>query len=144
MNKIVIFDFNRTIYDPDKRELMTDAKDVFQRLNQSRYKLYLISTSNPSRKELIYELGIEQYFDKIIITENKKKDFEALAKENIDFKSSYVIGDRVKREVIYGNQLGMQTIWLRNGKFANEVPESEIEQPKFTSNILKDILSIIN
>ena len=62
MKKIIIFDFNRTLYDPDQQCLVADARLVLQALRERGFSLCLISRAAPSRKELITELGLDQYF----------------------------------------------------------------------------------
>jgi FMN phosphatase YigB (HAD superfamily) len=141
---IIIFDFNRTLYDPDMRILIKDAEQVVKKTAQ-HYKLGLVSAAVSSRIELIKELGLDTYFSKVVVSKSKNKtDFEAIIEQlHADRKKSYVIGDRIKGEIIIGNQLDLQTIWFRAGKFADEVPESRVEQPKYTITKLKDVLKIV-
>ena len=144
LKTIAIFDFNRTIYDPDHRTLTPWVRMILHALRGKDYDLYLISTANPSRKELIKKLGLDLYFTKILITKSKKWEFQKIGKSKmIDFSKSFVVGDRVKSEITYGNELGMITIWIKNGRFANEKPSQRIEQPSFIVPILRDILTII-
>ncbi len=144
MKKIIILDFNRTIYDPETKELVLDTKAVLHCLLRRNFELYLISHGNNSRKSLINDLGINQYFKHIIITPGKtRKDFQQLIKQNIDLRTSFVIGDRIRQEIAFGNLLGMQTIWIRNGKFSNETPRNKNEQPDYTVRTLKNVLRII-
>jgi len=145
MKKIIIFDFNRTIYDPDKNCLAPYVKFILRILIRRGFTLYLISQANLSREDLIGNLGIKQYFSKIIITKNKsKKDFERIvALKLIDRNASFVIGDRTRKEIRIGNSLGLQTIWFKAGKFANEKPRTKNEQPKYAVRKLKDVLKII-
>lgn len=145
MKKIIIFDFNRTLYDPDNDRLMCDARFVLRTLIRRGFLLYLVSRAGQSRKELIEGLGIGQYFSRIIIAKEKsKKDFQKIiAGGAIDLDLSFVVGDRVKQEIRIGNLLGMQTAWVKAGKFANEKPRKKIEQPTYTVRVLCDLLLVI-
>lgn len=144
MKKIIIFDFNRTIYDPDNNALISGAGFVLQTLLRRGFSLYLISRAGKSRKELIENLGIGKYFFRIIVAKEKsKKDFERIATPMaINQNLSFVVGDRVRKEIRIGNSLGLQTIWFKSGKFADEKPRRKIEWPTYTVSFLRDILFI--
>ncbi len=144
MRKIIVFDFNRTIYDPERRQLLPDVNHVLKTAKERGYELHLISTANPSRAELIKSLGIAEYFMMVTITENKAKEFSLLAADNdIDKAASFVVGDRVRGEISYGNQAGLQTIWLRAGKFAEELPVLSHEKPRYVVEKLIEVLNIL-
>lgn len=146
MKKIVIFDFNRTIYDPDNDRLILGARFVLRILLRRGFLLYLLSRAGKSRRELIKNLGIGQYFSRIVVAEEKsKKDFEKIITRKFVKRSlSFVVGDRVRKEISIGNSLGLQTIWLKTGKFANEKPRKKIERPTYVVRTLRDILSVIH
>ncbi|MBI5230489.1 MAG: HAD family hydrolase [Candidatus Magasanikbacteria bacterium] len=145
MKKIIVFDFNRTLYDPDNDCLITDVKFVLRVLIRRGFLLYLISCTGKPRKKLIKNIGISKYFSRIIVTKEKnKKNFERLAATMaVDRSSSFVVGDRVRKEISIGNSIGVQTVWLKFGKFANEKPRKKIERPTFTVSTLREILSIV-
>ncbi|OGY23699.1 MAG: hypothetical protein A2Y57_02985 [Candidatus Woykebacteria bacterium RBG_13_40_7b] len=142
--KIVVFDFNRTIYDPDSKKLSDGAKFVLKNLIKRGFSLILI-TKGDQRGNLVKNLGLDKYFKRIIVSKEKtKKDFEEIvSREKADLEGSFVIGDRVRKEITFGNSLGFKTIWFRNGKFAGEQPINEIEKPEYTVEKLKDVLQII-
>ena len=146
MKKIVIFDFNRTMYDPDSKCLVRGARFVLRILLRRGFNLYLISRAGQSRRWLIENLGIKQYFSRIIIAREKsRKDFERIVQsQSIIRSSSFVVGDRVRKEISIGNALGLQTIWVRAGKFANELPRKIIERPTHTVAELRDVLRIVH
>ena len=145
MKKIIIFDFNRTLYDPDNGCLIHGARFVLHTLIRRGFLLYLVSRAGQSRRELIECLGIGQYFLRIIIAKEKnKKDFQKIIKGGgINLSLSFVVGDRVKKEICIGNFLGMQTVWVSAGKFAQEKPKKKIEKPTYTVRALRDVLSVI-
>lgn len=146
MKKIIIFDFNRTIYDPDKKCLIPFSRFVLRTLLRRGFVLYLISRAETSSKKLIRDLGIRQYFSRIIVAEEKgKKDFSPIvAQKTVARDLSFVVGDRVRKEISIGNSLKLRTVWLKAGKFADEKPKKKIERPTCTVHALKDILSVIH
>ena len=145
MKKIIIFDFNRTLYDPETHCLIIGARFVLRTLLRRGFLLYLVSHAEQSRKELIKNLKIKQYFSHIVVTKEKsKKDFQEIIGRNaVNRNLSFVVGDRVRKEIRIGNLLGMQTVWVRTGKFAYENPRKKIEQPTYTVHTLRDVLSVI-
>lgn len=144
MIKAVIFDFNRTIYNPDKKELFGEALSVLQDLSKN-YKLGLISYGDKERQRLIMNLGITRYFEHIQTTTQKTaKDFKKMVESlDCDAKEILVVGDRIEREIKIANNLGMTSVWLKKGKFASETPQTRQEEPNFIIASLLDIKPIL-
>ena len=59
---------------------------------------------------------------------------------DIDSGKSFVVGDRIKGEITFGNQVGYQTIWVKAGAFSLELPMTKEEEPDFEVKKLKEIL----
>jgi len=139
----IIFDFNRTIYDPDSKALCSGALECMQNLS-GKYSLYLVAKGGIERKELIESLGIKQYFKIVSVQPEKNVEQFIACKEDLPPDTTWcVVGDRVKKEIRYGNECGMKTVWYRSGKFAEEEPSEEIEQPDVTIDDLSDLEKII-
>ena len=60
----IIFDYNRTIFDPETDNLYLGVLELLQKLS-SKYELFLISRNEPTRKKRLEELNIKNYFQKI-------------------------------------------------------------------------------
>ena len=146
MKKIIIFDFNRTIYDPDAGELVPGVRFVLRTLLRRGFVLYLISRAGESRKRLMGELNVKKYFRRVVIApEKRKRDFDRLAgSKSVNKEESFVVGDRVRKEIAIGNSLGLKTIWVRSGRFARETSRKKIERPDYTVKSLRDVLLIIH
>jgi len=141
--KAVIFDFNRTLYDPENGAFVEGAISSIESLRAKKVKLFLVGKGTNERANLINELGLHRYFDEIVVKEEKSlEDFEGLKKRYPD-EDFYVIGDRVKKEIKYGNQCGFKTIWFKNGKFAEEIPENPEEKPWKIIENFGDILKLV-
>jgi putative hydrolase of the HAD superfamily len=144
VKKSIILDFNRTIYNPDTKRLIPYASHVLRIVKARGYTLYLITRAEPSRKALLQSLGITNYFAEIIISNKSKKDFEyILSKQNVDKQQTFVVGDRVRKEIRFGNILGLTTIWIKAGKFANELPRFSTEQPTKIITQLRELTKIL-
>lgn len=142
MPKQIIFDFNRTLYQPELGQLVPKSKTVLKKLKKRGYTLFLVARAVPGRKQLMKSLGITQYFSKVITTPRKSKAlFKKLASKKS--KDCTVVGDRTRNEIAIGNSLGMTTIWLNQGKFKTEKPRNKKEKPSYTIYRLSRLLTLL-
>ncbi|MCL5427780.1 MAG: HAD hydrolase-like protein [Candidatus Marsarchaeota archaeon] len=139
----VIFDFNRTLYDPDSRQLAEGALQLLGRLRSRGYAMCLISKkSAEDRRGHIASLGIGVYFKRILVIEGSKQEAhfsECMDAMALPSREIAVVGDRIREEIALGNRMGMRTVWYRAGKFADELPEGEDQEPWATVTSLDDV-----
>lgn len=136
----IIFDYNRTIFDPEKNNLYSGVFEMLKRL-ASKHELFLISRNEPSRKDKFEKLGIKNYFQKTTFVDEKNTE---MFKDLIgDSKKVLVVGDSLRDEIKIGNKLGLITVRLKNGKFANEIPVSLEEEPMFNISEITELEKII-
>lgn len=145
MNKVIIFDFNRTIYDPEQHSLIAGALAMLKELIGQGFQLHLISMAAPSREELIRNLGLHSFFESVTLCEHKSlKIFEKILQETeADIHQSFAVGDRVKKELYFANQLGLTTVWYKQGRFAAELPQTMAEHPTYITHSLSEIPRIV-
>lgn len=138
---MIIFDYNRTLYNPDTDSLYPDTIEVLEHYKEKGIKMFLVSKGDKAREKKTED--IKHYFEKVTVSP-KKNIFMFLDIVASQDKAEYhVVGDRIRQEITFGNQLGMKTYWLKQGKFATEGPEQSIEEPDHTINSLKDITKFI-
>ena len=144
MKKLIIVDFNRTLYDPDKKELMQGAKEFLEEYSKN-YSIALIGKGGGERNKLINSLDIKKYFDYFKLVSNKSVDdfHNCLNYFNLKAQDSWSFGDRIKREIVLSNKVGLKTIWFKNGKFADEIPNHPDEEPNFTIRSFDEVKNII-
>ncbi len=136
----IIFDYNRTIFDPETDNLYLGVLELLQKLS-AKYELFLISRNEPERKRRFEELNIKNYFQKILFVNGKsRKVFEGISG---DTKNVIVVGDSISDEIKIGNQLGFVTIHLKKGKFSTEIPKNKYEFAKFEITDINELESII-
>ena len=136
----IIFDYNRTIFDPDTDNLYLGVLELLKKLS-SKYELFLISRNEPTRKKRLEELNIKNYFQKILfVNEKSKQVFEEIAGNT---KKVIVVGDSISDEIKIGNQLGLTTIRLKRGKFATETPKDVYEIAQFEIANINELENII-
>jgi len=136
----IIFDYNRTLFDPETDSLYRGVSGLLKTLSK-KYDLFLISKNEPGRKEKFEKMGIKNYFQKVVFVENKTKQlFEDLSNNSCDV---FVVGDRVREEIFLGNILGFITVWVKQGKFACELPTKE-QTPKYIINDIRELQTTLS
>lgn len=138
----IIFDYNRTLFNPETSDLYDGALELLTSLSK-KHTLFLVSRNEPIRHNRIAELGIKDFFADVRFVEKKEpKLFLELVNGS---KDVLVVGDRVRAEIFVGNSLGFKTVWVKQGLFGKEGPTSEMENPNHEiENIseLKDLIKI--
>ncbi|OGI67100.1 hypothetical protein A2823_02375 [Candidatus Nomurabacteria bacterium RIFCSPHIGHO2_01_FULL_41_91] len=136
----IIFDYNRTIYDPEKQELYPGVLVLINGLS-NKHELFLVSKNEPGRRDVLDNLGISSFFKKVIFTDNKSPE---LFKEIADNENNVmVVGDRIRGEISIGNELSYITVWLKRGKFSLEEPINEKQNPRHTITDITEVENIL-
>lgn len=137
MNRLIIFDFNRTLYNPDTQALLPGASALLTYAHSKDYVLVLLSKASPTRHQLVDELGIASFFAEMRFVEHKTAELleDIVHRHNGDKAASYVVGDRSQSELMCGHQAGLRTIWLRIGKFASELPPAGHEPTHIVTSL---------
>ncbi len=137
----IIFDYNRTLFDPDAQALYPGALDLVRGL-AAAHELFLISTEEGGRAQAFASLGIAAYFKKALFVKEKTEEiFAAIAGGASDVA---VIGDSISREIAIGNRLGYLTIRVKQGKFAAQEPQGPDERADHEIGDLALAAAIIN
>lgn len=144
MIKTIIFDFNRTIFNPEKGFLESGALEVLDKF-KNEYKVFLICTGSPGRKKLIEILGLKKYFLKVLVAGKEKQEkhfLYCLKKSRSKPLQAVVVGDALMSEISIGKKLGIITIRLKKGKFAMEEPTRQ-NKPDYEIKSLLELPSLI-
>ena len=137
----ILFDYNRTLFDPETDTLYPGVLDMLKRLS-AQYDLFLISRNEPTRKKRLEELNIKQYFKKILFVEEKSKQiFREIASNT---ENVIVVGDSIADEIKTGNQLGFITVRLKKGRFATAIPKDADEIARFELLDISELEKIIS
>jgi len=134
-------DLSRITLFPGVTHLLTQKK-----LNQKcMTKVLVTKGDNHLQQQKINHLGIDHYFQKVLICprdEDKKSCFEKAIKDFSD-EDVWVIGNRLDSEIRYGKELGLKTIYLRHGKYASLQPKDAYEVPDYEVEKFEDIINIL-
>lgn len=113
MQRIIIFDYYNTIFNPKTQALFPGTPRLLLDLKQ-KADLYLITTRNKKRKSEIIKLGIRSCFTKIIFCIKKKPSlFKKLLK---DKGLVVIIGDRIDEEISVAKKLNYPFILVNSEK----------------------------
>ena len=136
----IIFDYNRTIFDPETNELYPGVFELLRYL-QPNHELFLVSRDEPSRKTRLQEFNIVNFFKEIYFVPEKTKElYEKISDSN---KNTLVIGDSINSEIKIGNQLGLVTVRIKQGIFKEVLASTNEEVATFevdNINKLKDLI----
>jgi len=105
----------------------------------------LANATLEERKKQIELSPIRHYFEYVLVTEGSKdKILDAIIKKlNLPRKQILIVDDRTIRGIQYGSAKGHPTIWLKQGRFANELPNKKTGQPDFIISNLNQIKNLI-
>ncbi|MEK7539335.1 MAG: HAD hydrolase-like protein [Patescibacteria group bacterium] len=140
MIKNIIIDFKRTIYNPDSDSLLEDALLGLNLFREKGFYIRLVGKGVEAEIiSILKRFKIDSFFDDICISDDKEKFFN-----KVDEPSSWlVIGDRAHKEILFGGQLNMNTLWLKNGKFSTEEPQVNQKKPDYIVSTWNEIIEII-
>ncbi len=136
-----IFDWKRTLYNTDTAKLIEGAVELLEYLSQENgSRLILVGKGSDDTHREVKRLGVESYFTDIKFQEGDKDT--ALFTDFVDVnspKDTIFIGDRARSELAVGNSLGATTIWVRQGKFSDELPENPAYEPTHIVGSLREV-----
>ncbi len=124
----IIFDYNRTIFDPETGTLFLGVFDMLLRLAKSN-ELFLVSRNEPGREDVLDSFNIKKFFKRIEFTDNKNEELflSMIGKD----KNVMIVGDSIKGEITLGNKLKLITVRVLQGTFASQISTFPVEQAQF-------------
>lgn len=130
-------------------KLYPDTKMILEILSQ-KYKLGVIANQVAGTKDRLDNWGIGKYFDVVVASAEagcSKPDLKifnlALEQAGCKPNEAVMIGDRLDNDVVPAKQLGMKTVWVRQGFAKYQSISNETEKPDFIIDSIGDILDIL-
>ncbi|MCH5316784.1 MAG: HAD-IIIA family hydrolase [Eubacterium sp.] len=145
--------FNLTLakWRKELEELYPETEVVLKSLFERGYKLGIIANQSLGSEKRLEEWGILKYFDVVIASAeegvakpDKEIFFRALKKANCDPKNAVMVGDRLDNDIVPANEIGMKTIWIKQGLGGYATPQSLLEFPDHTVNDLTELCALFN
>lgn len=129
-------------------KLYPDTKMILEVLSK-KYKLGVISNQIAGTKERLDNWNIGKYFDVVVASAEAgcaKPDFKifklALEQAGCKPNEAVMIGDRLDNDIVPAKQLGMKTVWVRQGFAKYQSIKNDNEQPNYTVETIGDILDV--
>lgn len=150
--KAIIFDWGRTLFDSESKELYPESLGVLEFCHAQGLHLACASLVSAQanatleeRKGQVENSVLRKFFEFVAVTDvNKDLIFdEIVGKLNLPREEILIVDDRTVRGIKYGNHNGHPTVWFQNGKFANELPNKETGAPTYTIQNLNELKDII-
>ena len=130
-------------------KLYSDTKMILEALSK-KYKLGVIANQSLGTKERLDNWNIGKYFDVVVSSAEAgcaKPDLKifnlALEQAGCKPNDAVMIGDRLDNDIVPAKQIGMKTVWVRQGFAKYQIICNESEQPDFIIDSISNILDIL-
>ena len=130
-------------------KLYTDSEDCLKRLSRN-YEIGIIANQPLGTSERLENLGVRKYIDLVIasaeegVSKPDRRIFEiALERSGCKPENAVMIGDRIDNDIVPAKQLGMKTIWIKQGFGSLWTVMDESEKADIEVNNLSDILNYL-
>lgn len=157
--KLVIFDLDDTLFDTtgmsscgisvDAITAFPGTLDLLTALKEKGIISALVSFGGLAFQEKKMEvLGIRNYFNDVLfcnLPENKLPLFKHLMQKYAieDSREVVVVGDRIDREIMFGNMLGCITVQIRHGKHKGLKAGNATQVPKQTIDAIQEVIRFL-
>lgn len=129
-------------------KLYPESKEVLQALH-GRYKLGIIANQSAGTEERLVQFGIRDYFDVVVasaeagVAKPDKRIFElALSQAGCSAREACMVGDRLDNDITPAAEMGMSTVWVRQGWFGMVNADLARFKPNFIVDIISDVSGI--
>lgn len=129
--------------------LYRDTEECLRQLSE-KYNIGVIANQSLGTEKRLEEFGILQYINLVIasaeegVAKPDKRIFEiALNRANCKPQHTVMVGDRIDNDIIPAKELGMKTIWIKQGFGKYWKISSEREQADHEVDNLSELLEIL-
>lgn len=133
-------------WDKSLEKLYSDTNRVLEILSK-KYKLGVIANQSLGTKERLDIWNIGKYFDVVVASAEagcSKPDLKifnlALEQAGCKPNEAVMIGDRIDNDIIPAKQLGMKTVWVRQGFAKYQSVDNDNEQPDYIIETISEII----
>lgn len=143
------YGLNKTKWNPNLEKLYPGVPELLYKLSE-KYRLGIIANQQTGFDKRLADFGIDKYFDIIVCSSafgkakpDTKIFLEALKKSGCNPEDAFMIGDRIDNDIIPAQNIGMKTIWVKQGfgRFGN--PELLHKFPSYIIDNITELESIL-
>lgn len=143
------FGLKKTPWHKEDERLYPEAEECLECLHK-QYKIGIIANQSPGSEERLERFGIRKYIDIVVasaeegVAKPDKRIFEiALARAGCNRSEAAMVGDRLDNDIVPANDLGMYTIWIKQGNWIYAEPKEQLEYPDWTICSLKELKELV-
>lgn len=136
-------------WETEYEALYPDSEKVLKCL-KDKYKIGVIANQSLGTADRLAAFGILKYIDLVVasaeegVSKPGRKIFEiALERSRCPSDKAFMIGDRIDNDIIPAKNLGMKTLWIRQGFGGLWKIQSDDELPNFIANDLNEASEIL-
>ena len=114
-----------------------------------KYKLGIIANQSLGTQERIDNWGIGKYFDVVMASAESgcaKPDLRifkmALQKAKCEPNEAVMVGDRLDNDIVPAKELGMKTVWVRQGYAVYQSIDDERKRPDYIVDSINEIIGL--
>ena len=145
LETIKFYGLTKTPWHKEDECLYPDAIECLKKLH-GHYKLGIIANQSLGSKERLEKFGILEYMDVVVasaeegVAKPDKRIFEiALERVGCEPEEAAMVGDRLDNDIVPANEIGMYTIWIKQGNWKDAYPREDLEQPDITVESLSEL-----
>ena len=116
-----------------------------------KYKIGVIANQPLGTADRLEAFGLLKYIDIVVasaeegVAKPDKRIFDiALERTGVIPEEAFMIGDRIDNDILPAKNIGMKTMWLRQGFGGMWKIKSDDELPNFIADNLQDVVSILD
>ena len=137
-------------WESEYEELYPDTENILKDLHE-KYKIGIIANQDFGTADRLQNFGILKYIDLVVasaeegVAKPDKRIFDiALERAGVIPEEAFMIGDRIDNDILPAKNIGMKTMWLRQGFGGMWKIKSDDELPNFIADNLQDVVSILD
>ncbi len=146
LETIKFFGLAKTPWHKEDERLFPDTIECLEKIHQY-YKIGIIANQSLGSRERLERFGILKYIDVVAasaeegVAKPDKRIFEiALERAECKPEETAMVGDRLDNDIVPANEIGMYTIWIKQGNWKDACPRKELEQPDMIVESLSELL----
>ena len=143
------FGLAKTPWHHEDEKLYKDSENVLKILCEKGYRIGVIANQSAGTEKRLESCGLMKYIQLVVasaeegVAKPDKRIFDiALKRAGCSPSEAVMIGDRVDNDIIPANEMGMMTIWVRQGFGKYWTISDESEKADFAVDSLSELLDI--
>lgn len=146
---INFFGLMKTPWHKELEKPYPDAEKVLRHLSEMGYKIGIIANQSAGTAERLEKWGLFKYISLVLSSDEEgvaKPEPEiflrALSRAGCKPCEAVMIGDRLDNDIYPAKELGMKTVWVKQGMAVYQNPQNEAYTADYSVNLLTEIIDI--